>query len=247
VSEQKPDGWQEATEIDADLEMALAAFGDDLRELLDEDDDNLDPACQNQPAEPFHETADQADRSGDPLTALLERYGDRLKGDSKLAFAGSIAVACSEASDAMAGHDSRCIVFTLGGQRLAVPLRAVVEVAACPAITPLPRTADWLCGVAMLRGKIVSVTDLARLLQLERETEAGSKLVVLNSRYHGSTTALLVDRLQGIRKLPALTAPDTESLAGRFARGMAEDEDTLVTVLDPDKLLGSPELGQYMK
>ena len=116
MSEQKPD----PASVDEDLELALAAFGDDLRDLLEEDDDDnaIDPAALSGAIEASYAPA--------PIEHMLERYGDRLNDDSNLAYAGSIALACSQAADTVPQHDSRYVVFAVADQRFGLPLTSIV-------------------------------------------------------------------------------------------------------------------------
>ncbi|MGI9516851.1 MAG: chemotaxis protein CheW, partial [Pirellulaceae bacterium] len=195
MSEQKPD----PASVDEDLELALAAFGDDLRDLLEEDDDDnaIDPAALSGVIEASSAPAP----SLDPIEHMLERYGDRLNDDSNLAYAGSIALACSQAADTVPQHDTRYVVFAVGDQRFGLPLTSIVEVASDANITPLPRTEAWLKGVFILRGNMVSVTDFAKLFDIPATNSSAKKVVVLRSRQLRATTALLVDRIQGIRSI----------------------------------------------
>ena len=160
--------------VDDDLELALAAFGDDLLDILNEDDD-LDPAEEagqseppagiESPAPTFspESLSPQTDPAAieNAVELVLDRYGDKLCGESKLAFAGSIAMACHTAADCSQKVHQRFVVFAIGHQRFAIPLSCVIEVANADEskITQLPHTAHWLRGVTCLRGKMLSVTD----------------------------------------------------------------------------------------
>ena len=124
MSEQKPGIPNEQPELSEadDLQMALAAFGDDLLDILNEDDDEAIPseesAADPDPVDsagadsaPFDSAAETSPHTQhaelaacdvavvDPLERLLDQYGDKLNDDSNLAYAGSIALACNTAAD----------------------------------------------------------------------------------------------------------------------------------------------------
>jgi twitching motility protein PilI len=50
--------------------------------------------------------------------------------------------------------------FTLLGQRLVVPMDEVAELLRVPLVTRVPGVRDWLCGVANVRGRLMTVVDL---------------------------------------------------------------------------------------
>src|SRR5512139_2066840 len=58
------------------------------------------------------------------------------------------------------------VEFTLGAERYAFPASAVREVFNLTEITPLPSVPAFVMGVTNLRGRILSVIDVRRLLEL---------------------------------------------------------------------------------
>ncbi|MGB5813541.1 MAG: chemotaxis protein CheW [Polyangiales bacterium] len=72
---------------------------------------------------------------------------------------------------APAHGDSTAAIAVLGvlagNEAYGVPLDAVREILIPPPLTEVPRAADHLLGVISVRGEIVTVIDLPRLLRLE--------------------------------------------------------------------------------
>jgi purine-binding chemotaxis protein CheW len=56
--------------------------------------------------------------------------------------------------------------FLLSGERYAVPMEYVKEVALLREITPLPGTPRFILGIISLRGSIISIVDLRHILGL---------------------------------------------------------------------------------
>jgi purine-binding chemotaxis protein CheW len=95
------------------------------------------------------------------------------------------------------------VVFCLGADFFAVSTNKVSEVIQMLAITPLPNVPDWLLGIADLRGAMISVVNLQKLLGITDTTASPrTKFVVLKSPNFPSTVALAVDRLSEIVVLP---------------------------------------------
>ena len=238
MPENNPDSQNTNGADHTNLARAMATFGDELRELLEREER---PRGSDSPVHP--------DAFGiDPFEQLLQRYGDRLHDNSSLAYAGSIAFACQEAASTEQFNDSRYIIFVIGKQRFALPLTTIKEVANPTRITRLPRTSEWLQGIVVLRGQIVSVTDLAMLFQIQAEKTSPGKLIVVRSPQHDATTALIVDRIHGIRTLTrdSISPPPSALAACMFVNGIASIDEVSVVLLDPNRLFASPELATYM-
>ncbi len=92
----------------------------------------------------------------------------------------------------------RGIAFLVQQWRLLVPLEVISDVVECGPITPVPRTQQWLRGVANVRGMLYSITDLAVFLGRPPTTlDTDSKLLVLNDKELQS--AILVNDVYGLK------------------------------------------------
>lgn len=96
------------------------------------------------------------------------------------------------------------------GQGLLFPLATAGEIFSVPVLLPVPHTRPWFVGVANLRGGLHGVVDLAAFLGLRGPHPAGepwreqSRVLALNPAL-GSHSAVLVDRLAGLRNPTQLT------------------------------------------
>lgn len=116
--------------------------------------------------------------------------------------------------------------FRLGPHWLAAPKDDVREVIAPPPLTRVPGARPWLLGVANVRGALLPVCDLRRLLGEEHYTlDRGSRVMVFNS--DRVPAGFLVDEVAGYRQFapneqrPELLegiGPLQPYLLGAFAR-----------------------------
>lgn len=148
-----------------------------------------------------------------------------------------------ESGDSAAIETRDYVVFQLGGERFALPSTVAREVLRLPKMVRVPRVAEHIRGVINLRGQIVAVTDLRPLLGLSNNTTAAGQLIVVEAA--GLQTALLTDRIEGIRTLELRAVePVTEGLTG-FPRDAAEGQvacaDGLLVLLDLENILARPE------
>lgn len=108
-----------------------------------------------------------------------------------------------------------------------LPLAQAGEIHTQRALMPVPHAADWMVGVANLRGHLHTVVDLACFLHLRAAGQApgGAQLVVLNTSLHVNC-ALRVDRLLGLRDPSLLERLPDEPGAQRpaFAGAVWQDK-----------------------
>ena len=96
-----------------------------------------------------------------------------------------------------------------------LPLAQAGEIFSLAALLPVPHTHRWFLGVANLRGSLHGVVDLAAFFGLRRHHEAPretSRLVAFNPSLEVNS-ALLVDRLAGLRNAGQLNADESPAAA----------------------------------
>jgi purine-binding chemotaxis protein CheW len=156
----------------------------------------------------------------------------------------------------------KLVTFSVCGQELGVPILAVKETLPPRPLTRLFLVPEFVAGLINLRGEVVAVLDLARLLGLDaaRAPVDEASLVVLRAggragaRAGGKAAAgLLVDRLLGVRDVapeamqplpPAISAEAAAYLSGLATVG--EPRRPLL-VIAPESVLESERLRPYRR
>jgi purine-binding chemotaxis protein CheW len=134
------------------------------------------------------------------------------------------------------------VVFTLGREEYALPIRQVHEIIRYAEPRSVAAGSGWVRGVISLRGKIVPVYDLAARLGLETgEPAEGAKIVIVETATDMAGVVvddveevLTVDESQ-LHAVPAAGSPSIEAIA--------KIDDRLVILLDPDGIFAEADLG----
>jgi purine-binding chemotaxis protein CheW len=129
-------------------------------------------------------------------------------------------------------------VFRLAGRAYALPATTVELVATAQAPTPVPTVPPHVRGVVHLRGRILSVIDLAAVLELDAiETDDRERrLVVVASGEH--PYGFLADATDGVRCLDvSAIVSDPAGDEGALVRGRIEHDRGVVSILDPAALM----------
>ncbi len=138
------------------------------------------------------------------------------------------------------------LAVAAGKETYGVPLSSVREILVPPPVTDVPRAPEPVLGVITVRGQILTLVDLAALLDLERtSTSCGRVLLVERG---GETMGLAVDRvLQVYRMEPgqieyasAMRAELSDYVVGigRVSTSEESAEADMVILIDPRALLG---------
>lgn len=132
-------------------------------------------------------------------------------------------------------------VFLLGSERFAFESHLIREVVACRGYTPLPCVPPFVAGIMNLRGRILSLLDLRRLLELPDEGVGEGMVLVLS--HGGMEFGVLAARIEGNATVPlSLLQEEFPALGkegGRYLWGVTPER---LVVLDALKLLNDPAL-----
>lgn len=135
----------------------------------------------------------------------------------------------------------RFLSFSLAGEVYAVELGGILETDRLPRVTRVPGLPAWTVGVSNLRGTILPVVDLRRLLSLEEAENPGDgRILVVRPAAGDSPAALVVDRLEGVALLaPGELHPAPQWLDSKvlpYLEGIGSFKGRLVNVLDLRRL-----------
>lgn len=138
------------------------------------------------------------------------------------------------------------LAVSAGEEVYGFPLSAVREILVPPPIAEVPRAPDPVLGVISVRGQIITLLDLPRLLDLEAEAvEAYGRVLIIDNGEE--LIGVAVDRvIQVYRMEPdqieyasAMGAELSDYVVGigRVSSEVAGDEDMLI-LIDPVSLFG---------
>lgn len=131
------------------------------------------------------------------------------------------------------------LVFYLTDAHFAVSARQVSEIVHLPAVTPLPNVPEWLLGIVLLRGEIISVAHLPKLWNKKNfPLSSKTKLVVLRGENSNASVAFTTDKLG-----ETIALPDSEIETGKENApeifGQAVYKSSALRLLDAENLISS--------
>ena len=140
----------------------------------------------------------------------------------------------------MAGT-AHLVCVRIGKETFGVDIFAVREIVKAQEITTVPGTTDYVLGIINLRGKIISVMDLAARLGLgTASVDRASRILVVD--LDEFTVGFLVDAATEVLKLPDESidsAPEElkNTIHDDYLEGIGKLDDRLVIILNLSNLL----------
>lgn len=176
--------------------------------------------------------------SADAPGAEARRQWTMQQEDDAMDFLASSAIASipfKERARARVGS-VELLLFRVGHELFAAPLRSVDEVVELPAIRHLPEMADDMLGMFALRGRMIPIYSPSRALGVSLGATPTAALVV---RAGAHRVALAVDDVDDVLDLDLGTLRDAPGVddADGILLGVARRGRDLVAVLDGDALV----------
>jgi len=161
-------------------------------------------------------------------------------------------VLAEEVAEDDGGEQLSVVLMRLGEETYGLEAHYVYDARPLERITPVPRAPVWMAGMVNVRGRIYSVVDLARFLNLPTASNSNGDrtyLVVVQSEV--LELALKVDDVLSVIAVPESRlqeTADTLNIPAAIVRGVVqndgEDSDlpAFLIVLDLHQLLSDPQL-----
>ncbi len=140
--------------------------------------------------------------------------------------------------------EAQLLSFSLGKEWYGLRAKSIREILRPPKITKLPFTPECLLGIINLRGEIVAVVDIKKILDLPQEEKdflKGPRIIVIEAQK--KTVGLWVDKVEEmVDFLPSAIGPPLSTLdktRASFIEGEVEIEEKnrVVTLLNLENII----------
>jgi purine-binding chemotaxis protein CheW len=131
------------------------------------------------------------------------------------------------------------VTAMVGGQLFGLPISRVQDVFVPVQMAPVPLAAPEIAGLINLRGRVVTMIDMRRRLDLttgDRRTP-----MAVGVEYRGESYGLLIDEVGEVLRLPAAgrehNPVNLDARLASVSAGVHRLEERLLVVLDVDRVL----------
>jgi purine-binding chemotaxis protein CheW len=142
------------------------------------------------------------------------------------------------------GEGENYVLFELAGATYALPSRQILQLDMVQTPTPVPNAPAFVDGVVSVRGVVIPAVNLRARFGFPRVAhDLRSRLVIV--REHARTVGLIVDSAREFATIaPESIKPLPEGIggtSGRYLRGIAEQGERLLLIVDVHELLETDE------
>lgn len=144
---------------------------------------------------------------------------------------------------------SQYLTFRLDDQTYGVDILRIQEIRGWTPVTKVPKTPAYIEGVLNLRGSIVPIMDLRHRFTLSKQENSNTTVVIVVSVKGNNSDSILgmvvdaVSDVVDIKQEDIKATPDFgKEVKLDFIKGMSTTENSVVMLLDIDKLLTVEEL-----
>lgn len=137
------------------------------------------------------------------------------------------------------------LTFNLGDEKYAIDILYIKEITGMQEITKVPNMPSFARGVINLRGLVIPVIDMrTRFNMTPKDYDDRTCAIVVD--FDESRIGLIVDAVDEVIDIPeenvSLPNAISSSAAGEFVKGLGRTLDTVIIILDVEKLLGKHEI-----
>jgi purine-binding chemotaxis protein CheW len=135
------------------------------------------------------------------------------------------------------------LIATIAGERVAIPGADVDSVVEIETISPVPRSAPHVAGLAAIRSRVLTVVDCRASLDLHGTASAAAIQDAVVVEGDGHPYALLVENVEDVLECPGTISAVRTSLApgwARVAAGTVEVGEDLLLLIDTEKMISGP-------
>jgi len=127
---------------------------------------------------------------------------------------------------------------SLDNEWYGIDIANVVEVRECPKVFSIPHTPDYIVGVVNLRGEILSIMDIRKLLGLSTASDDQKHIVVIEK--DSIKVGIRVNRADSVMTIPESDIKalmSTTDKARGFVAGETQFRGEVIAVLNLDALI----------
>ena len=141
-------------------------------------------------------------------------------------------------------RDAQFVGFKLGDKEFAVDIRRIIEIIYFRPITSMPEAPGFVEGVVDLRGKVITVIDLRKILKI-KGSEIGRPDHILIIRLQNRMLGVIVDSVQEVLRLDTRKVQSPQDSLGEDSsvhlRGVYREKGRLIFILSMENLLSAEE------
>jgi len=141
----------------------------------------------------------------------------------------------------------KVVVFKIGNEEYALAVEQVVSIERMQEIRTLPKTPDYYRGITTIRGVVIPVIDLRRVMNSDVSENEYSRLIIV--KISGKSMGLVVDAASDVLDIPNDSIQDSNfsTIETDYLLGVFKLNHRLILLIQIEILIGNLENFQKIK
>ena len=127
------------------------------------------------------------------------------------------------------------VIFKIGAEEFALDITLAKEVLVARDVTPIPETAEYVTGIASLRGNLIAVLDLRKRFRAAGAGNAEEERMIV-ADVDGRVVGLMVDGVSEIMSInEAMVEPPPDfvrEIGANYVQGIINGGGRFITMID---------------
>ncbi len=137
-------------------------------------------------------------------------------------------------------EEEEYLCFKLGEEEYCLEIKYASEITKSKDITDVPKASDFILGVFAIRGEVLPLFDIKKLLDIKQHIiSTKARFVIVN--FNGDKVGICVDEITMIRKIPPTLLEQTpiniQGAKKEFIKGIAIVGGNTLRIIDIEKVL----------
>ncbi len=137
-------------------------------------------------------------------------------------------------------QEEEYLCFKLGDEEYCLEIRYASEITKQKDVTDVPKASDFILGVFSIRGEVIPLFDIKKLLDIEQHIiSVKPRFIIVN--FNGDKVGICVDEITMIRKIPPglleQTPINIQGAKKEFIKGIAIVGGSTLRIIDIEKVL----------
>ncbi|MGM9974018.1 MAG: chemotaxis protein CheW [Clostridiaceae bacterium] len=126
------------------------------------------------------------------------------------------------------------VIFNVNDEQFAIEANHVEGINEILNITKVPKSPDYVLGLINLRGNIITILDIHKLLKMPKDNYSENNIVIVNVM--NEVIGIVVDQVDEVIEIETLNIKNDE-IQERYIKGIIQLQDRIITLITLEELI----------
>ena len=126
------------------------------------------------------------------------------------------------------------VIFNVNNEQFAIEANQVEGINEILNITKVPKSPDYVLGLINLRGNIITILDIHKLLNMPKDNSSENNIIIVNVK--NEVIGIVVDQVDEVIEIETLNIKNDE-IQERYIKGIIQLHDRIITLITLEEII----------